>query len=129
MNVVQIVSFSILGAVLSVVLKEHKQFVGVAISMLTAIMVFFFALPELERVLSYAQTLYRVAGGGDFYIDSLLKITGITSLTWLGSDMLKDAGLSAASSAVTMAGKVVCMGLCLPIIGTLFEMVLSILPA
>ena len=89
---------------------------------------FFFALPELERITVYAKSIYQAAGGKDMYIDSVLKITGIACLTWLGSDILKDAGLSAASTAVVMTGKVVCMGLCLPVIGALFQTLLSILP-
>ena len=128
MDAVKIVAFALLGAVLSLVLKEYKPFLSVLLSILTAAMVFFFMLPELERITAYGRVLYRAAGGGELYLDSVMKIVGITSITWLGSDMLKDAGLLAASQAVVMAGKVLCVGLCLPIIGTLFETVLSILP-
>lgn len=128
MDAVKIVAFALLGAVLSLVLKEYKPFLGVMLSILTAATVFFFVLPELERITAFGSNLYRAAGGGELYLDSVMKIVGITSITWLGSDMLKDAGLSAASQAVVMAGKVLCVGLCLPIISTLFETVLSILP-
>lgn len=128
LDVVKIVVFAILGAFLSQVLKEYKPFLGTALSIITASAVFFFALPELERITVYAKSIYQAAGGKDMYIDSVLKITGIACLTWLGSDILKDAGLSAASTAVVMTGKVVCMGLCLPVIGALFQTLLSILP-
>lgn len=128
MNVIKIVAFALLGAVLSLVLKEYKPVFGTVLSILTALTVFFFILPELERITAFGRTLYDVAGGEDLYLDNIMKIVGITGISWLGSDMLKDAGLSAASQAVVMAGKVVCVGLCLPIIATLFETVLSILP-
>lgn len=128
MDVVKLVGLAVVGAFFSLVLKEYKPFLGTALSILTAAAVFFFALPELTRVVAYAQSIYRAAGGADLYMDSVLKITGITCLTWLGSDILKDAGLTAASSAVIIAGKVLCMGLCLPVVGALFEMLLSILP-
>ncbi len=128
MDVVKIVVLAILGAFLSQVLKDYKPFLGTALSIITMVSVLFFSLPYLERIIEYAQSIYRAAGGKDTYIDCVLKITGIVCLTWLGSDILKDAGLSAASTAVVMTGKVVCMGLCLPVIGTLFETLLSILP-
>ena len=128
MNAIKIVAFALLGGVLSLVLKEYKPFLGAILSIITAVTVFFFMLPELERITAYGRTLYEVAGGEDLYLGSVMKIVGITSITWLGSDMLKDAGLLAASQVVVMAGKVLCVGLCLPIIATLFETVLSILP-
>ena len=128
MDIVKIVALAILGAFLSLVLKEYKPFLGTALSTVTAAAVFFFALPYLERITVYARSIYCAAGGKDMYIDSVLKITGVACLTWLGSDILKDAGLTAASSAVVITGKVLCMGICLPIIGTLFETLLSILP-
>lgn len=125
---VKIVVLAVLGAFISLVLKEYKPYLGAALSIITAATVFFFALPELEHVTSYAQSIYRSAGGKDMYIDNVLKITGIACLTWLGSDILKDAGLTAASSAVIITGKVICLGICLPVIGSLFQTLTAILP-
>lgn len=128
MDIIKIVVFAIVGAFLSLVLKEQKAFLGIAVSILTSVIVLFSVLPELEQVISYVRSLYHAAGGKDLYIDNVLKITGITCLTWLGSDILKEAGMTSASAVIKLAGKVVCMGICLPVLGALFEMLTAILP-
>lgn len=128
MDITKIVVLAVLGAFLSIFLKEYKAYLALAISAITAVAVLFFAFPEMERVLSYAKVLYHTAGGKDTYIDCVLKIAGIVCLTQIGGDILKEGGLIAASYAVSMTGKVVCIGLCMPIISALFETVVSILP-
>lgn len=129
MDVVKVVIFSIVGAFLSLVLKEYKPFIATALSVVTATAVFVFVLPELKNVIDYAKAVYCAAGEYDMYIEKVLKITGIACLAWFGSDILKDAGQLAAASAVVMVGKILCMSLCLPMIGALFEMLVSILPS
>lgn len=128
MDIVKIVVLAIVGGFLSVALKEYNAFLGIAISITTVVMILFFVFPEIEHIIEFARSIYRTAGGKDMYIDSMLKIAGIACLTRLGSDILKDAGMTAASSAITMTGRIVCTGLCIPIVNVLFDTLLTIIP-
>lgn len=128
MDITKMVVLAILGAFLSAFLREYKAYLALAISVVTAVAVLYFVFPEMERVISYAKLLYHTAGGKNTYIDCILKISGIVCLTQISGDILKEGGLPAASYAVSMTGKVVCIGLCMPILSALFETVISILP-
>lgn len=128
MDIIKIIAIGVMGAFFSLFLKEYKPFLSVALAVLTGCVILFFALPEIEKITSFAKTIYRTAGGKDAHIDSVLKITGIACLAWFGSDICKDAGLSSVSSAIIIAGKAVCLGICIPVIGQLFNMIVNILP-
>ncbi len=128
MTIIKIVVFSLLGAFLSLILKEYKPSLALALSVITAITVLFFSLPWIERVIDSAKGIYYAVGGKDLYVENVLKVTGIACVTWIGSDVLKEAGLLAAASAVTIAGKAFCVFLCIPVLGTLFETLTSLLP-
>ncbi len=128
MIIIKILLLGILGAFFSLILKEQKQPLGVLVSVLTACTVLFLILPELEKIISYAKALYNASGGKDMYIDSVFKITAIAFLAWLGSDILKESGLLAASNIIIMAGKVMCLLICLPVVSELFNIILAILP-
>lgn len=128
MEMIKIVALGVLGTFLALVLKEQKPFLGIALAILTATAVLLLAFPRLSEITVYAKTLYRAAGGRDFYLDSILKITGIACLARIGSDICKDAGLTAVSSAIGMAGRLICICICLPSVGALFEFLTAILP-
>ncbi len=128
MDIVKIVAIGITGAFFSLFLKEYKPFLSVTLAVITSCVLLFLILPQIEEITSYAKNIYRAAGGNDVHIDSILKITGIACLAWFGSDICKDAGLSSVSSAIVIAGKSVCLVLCIPIVSQLFEMLVRILP-
>lgn len=128
MDVIRIVGISIVGAVLFLIFKEQNPFVGIALSIATVIVILFFAFPEIERIFTYIKSFYRMASVDVPYLDIMLKIIGIVFLVQIGSDILKDAGFHAASTAVMMTGRVVCTGICLPVLTTLLKTILFILP-
>lgn len=128
MDIIKIVAIGITGAFFSLFLKEYKPPLSVALAVITGCAVLFFAFPEIEKITSFAKVLYHAAGGKDAHIDSVLKITGIACLAWFGSDICKDAGLSSVSSAIVIAGKAVCLGMCIPVMSQLFDMIVKILP-
>lgn len=128
MDMAKIVVLGITGAFLSLILKENKQFTGIAISILTAITVFFLVLNDFEEIISFLKRMFISIGGRDAHIDTVLKIVGITCMTHLGEGILKEAGLSAAAFSVTLAGRIICIGMCVPIVAVLFNTILSVIP-
>ena len=58
----------------------------------------------------------------------LIKITGIAILTEFTVSICKDAGESAIASKVDLGGKVIIMSMSVPIMSSLLEVILNILP-
>lgn len=125
---IKIMGMAIVGTMLALILKEQKSYLGLSLGLICALSVFFMGLPYLEKTVSYVRVLYSSFDGADKYMGVLLKITGIGAVASLTSDLCKDAGMSAVSSAVNFCGKVVCVCLTLPVISDFFYELLKVLP-
>ena len=62
------------------------------------------------------------------FIKLLIKITGIAILTEFAVSICKDSGESAIASKIDIGGKVIIIALSIPIISSLLETILNILP-
>ena len=58
----------------------------------------------------------------------LIKITGIAILTEYTVSICKDSGESAIASKVDFGGKIVIMSMSIPIISSLLETIIKVLP-
>ena len=125
---IKIMVIAITGTMLSLILKEQKAYFGVVIGLLTALCVFFMGFPYLERIVSYVRVLYSAFDGADTYMGTLLKITGIASVSVITSGLCADAGMSAVSSVVNFCGKIICLCLTMPIISDFLYQLLNVLP-
>ena len=128
MDAIKIMVLAITGTMLTLVLKEQKQSLGMTLAVLCALSVFFAGLPYLEEIVTYVRTLHKSLGAVGSYIGVLLKITGIATISGMAAKLCADAGMSAVSAAVTLSGKVICISLVLPVIAKFLNGLLSILP-
>ena len=62
------------------------------------------------------------------FLTLLIKITGIAFLTEFAVSICKDTGESAIANKVDMGGKVIIVSMSIPIISSLLETVVEILP-
>lgn len=125
---IKIMSLAIVGALISLILKEQKSFFGIATGFLCALTVFFMGMPYLERVVSYVKALYSSFGGAQSYMSTLLKITAVAAVTVITSGLCTDSGMSALSNVVNFCGKIICLFMTLPVISDFFYELLNVLP-
>ena len=62
------------------------------------------------------------------YFTAVLKITGIAYITEFGAEICRDAGEGAIAAKIEMAGKVIIVVLAIPVISSLIDLVLKIMP-
>ena len=69
----------------------------------------------------------KTAINSDFLV-LLIKITGIAILTEFAVSVCKDSGESAIASKIDLGGKVIIMSMSIPIMSSLLETIIKILP-
>lgn len=126
MDTVKIMAVAIIGILMSLVLKDQKQYLGITVAIICTVCLFFMMLPYLESVVSYVKILNSSLNGD--ILRTILKITGIGTLSTLTSNICRDAGFSAIASIVVISGKAICMCVVLPVIGSFLGEIISILP-
>ena len=127
-DIIKITAWGMLGTFLTLVLKEHKPHMALCVGLLTGVGICLILVPHLSALVSFVKRLYASVGGEDSYFQALMKVTGISMLSKIASDVCKDAGQQAVASTVSMAGRILCVCLCLPQVAAIFTLLTSLIP-
>ncbi len=121
MNIIQIVSFSIVATFIIVILKQYKSEYAVLASVIAGCTILYFAISKISCIFSLLQNLINTLGMNQEFFTILLKITGIAYLIEFASNICKDAGENAIANKVEVAGKILIVTISIPIISTLLD--------
>ena len=127
MNITQIVAFGLVATFIIVLLKQYKSEYAIYASVIAGVTLLFFAMNKVGSIINLLENLVDTVGINKEFFRILLKITGIAYLVEFASNMCKDAGESAISSKIELAGKLLIVTLSIPIISTLVETITEII--
>jgi stage III sporulation protein AD len=127
MNITQIVAFGLVATFIIVLLKQYKSEYAIYASVIAGATLLFFAMNKVGTIINLLENLVDTVGINKEFFRILLKITGIAYLVEFASNMCKDAGESAISSKIELAGKLLIVTLSIPIISTLVETITEII--
>lgn len=127
MDVLKIAMLAVGGVLLALMLKQTKPEYSVFLSMAVCICIFLYLLGRLQTVLGYLQQLQAQVNIDGVWLDTILKMLGITYITQFASDICKDAGYSAISSQIELFARVSILFLSFPVLLALVEMIGEIL--
>lgn len=115
------------GILIALFLREVKPQFAVYISMVTCLLIFFYAVSKLSYI---ADTLVAMRDYVDIqssYLTTLLKIVGITYIADFSANLCKDAGFGAIAGQIEIFGKLSILAISTPILMALLETVQSFL--
>ncbi len=127
MNVLTISALCICASLLSLCVKQIRPDIGQLITIGASVIILLFILPYAKDALFAASEFSSYSGTGGKYFEPILKITGISYVTQLGSELCLDANEKALSSRVEMAGKIAILTLTLPIAKEAFIRIIGII--
>ena len=128
MEIIQIVGLGIVATIIIVVLKTQRPEIAVQISIITGVVVFLLLVSKLSAVVNLLNTYADRVNIDMAYLTTLLKIIGIAYIAEFGAEVCRDAGESSIASKIELAGKVVIIVLAVPIITSLLELIIRIMP-
>ena len=128
MEILQIVGIGLSAVVLIPVIKSQKPELAVQLSILTGIVIFMLISGKLYAVIELLEGYSSKVNINTLYISTLIKIIGIAYIAQFGAEICKDAGESAIASKIELAGKVIIIVLSVPIITSLLELIIKIMP-
>lgn len=128
LDILQIIGLAIVATVLIAVLKVQRPEIAIQISIVTGIIVFTMILGKVTAVIELLNSYAQKVNIDTIYLSTLLKIIGIAYIAEFGAEVCKDAGEGAIAAKVELAGKVVIIVLAVPIITSLMDLIISIMP-
>lgn len=128
MEIVQIIGIAFVSVFIIVLLKQYRPEFVIHISILAGIIIFLMLMPKLSAVIELLNNFTDKLGVNSQFFGILLKITGIAYLSEFAINICKDSGESAIASKVELGAKVIIIAMSIPILGSVLETILNILP-
>jgi stage III sporulation protein AD len=100
---------------LAIQFKSVKAEYGIMISVAGCIFIFAYSLSRISELVSIVDRLTSLTSVSKEYIKILLKITGITFISEISSDIAKDCGYMAVANQVQIFGKLSVLVISLPV--------------
>lgn len=127
-EIIQIVGLGLIATFLALVVKEQKPIFAFLITVFVGVIIFLFLIDEIAKVIAMVERIANKANINLLYLETILKIIGISYIAEFGAQIAKDAGQSAMATKIELAGKVLILVLAIPILTAIIEMILSFIP-
>ena len=128
MEITKIIGIGLTALIIIIILKQYRPEFALYTSIIAGIFILVLSLNNISGVIGMLKDLSSKANINSNFLGIILKITGIAILTEFAVSICKDSGESAIANKIDIGGKVIIITISLPIISTLLETILKILP-
>ena len=127
-ELIKILGIGIIALVIVVILKQYKPEYAIYVSIIAGILILFMAVEKLSGIINLLQAISDKTYINKEFLGIILKITGIAIITEFAVSICADAGERAIATKIEMGSKVIIIAMSIPIISSLLELIIEILP-
>ena len=128
-EVIKIIGVGLISLIISIILKQYKSEYVIYVSLIAGAIIIYFVVDKFSNIINMIESIANNASINSSSISILLKITGIAILTEYAVSICKDSGESAIGNKIELGSKVVIISMSIPIISSLLEVIMKILPS
>lgn len=128
MDIIKIIGVGLISLIIIIIIRQYKPEFTIYVSLLAGGIILLFLMDKISGIVDILTSLSNKASIDSEFLTLLIKITGIAFLTEFAVSICKDTGETAIANKVDMGGKVIIVSMSIPIISSLLETVLQILP-
>lgn len=128
MDIIKIVGIALVALVIIILLKQYKPEFAIYISLLTGVLILFLVMDKLTGIINLIQSIVNQSDINTQFITLLIKITGIAFLSEFAVSICKDSGEAAIANKIELGSKIIIISMAIPILSSLLELILNILP-
>lgn len=128
MEVIKIIGIALIALIIIILLKQYRPEFAIYISLLTGVLILILVMDKLTGIINLLQSLTSKTSINSTFLSLLIKITGIAFLSEFAVSICKDSGEAAIASKIEIGTKIIIISMSIPIISSLLEIILKILP-
>ena len=128
MDIIKIIGVGLIALIIIIIVKQYRPEFTIYVSVAAGIIILLLVMDKLSSIIDLLTNLANKTSINNEFIFLLIKITGIAILTEIASSVCKDSGETAIASKVDMGGKIIIIAMSIPIIASLLETILKVLP-
>lgn len=118
---IKVALIGIAAVLLALPFRNGKSEYSTMITLAACLLIFMIAAAKLSDMVEVVRRLETYMHGGNVYVTILLKMLGITFVAEFASDMCQDAGYGAIANQIELMGKLVVLGVSLPVLLSLLD--------
>ncbi len=111
------------AAVIATVIKKDNPAVALLLTIAAGCVAIYAFLSPVGEIVGFLNEIADTAGINPPVLTAIVRGLGIAIIARFAGDICKDSGMSAASSAVELAGSTAILYVALPVIRTVFQMI------
>ena len=127
MDVIRFVLIGTAGLLLAIILKEVRLEYALYVSLATGICLLLGASGKLNYLMEMLQRMKEYLPVDTTYLNTLLKMIGITYIGQFGAGLCKDAGYSSIAGQIELFSKLSILALSMPVLLALLNTVYGFL--
>ena len=128
MDVIKVIGIGLIALIIIVIVRQYKPEFTLYVSLLAGTIILLFVMDKLSEIINLLTALSNKTAVNNEFLKLLIKITGIAFLTEFAVGICKDTGETAIANKVDMGGKVIIVAMSIPIISSLLETIIDVLP-
>ena len=128
MDIIKIVGIGLIALIVIVIIKQYRPEFALYVSLMAGVLIIVFILDKMGAIIELLTSLSNKTSINNEFLILLIKITGIAFLTEFAVSICKDSGETAVANKVDLGGKVIIISMSIPIIASLLETIIRILP-
>ena len=128
MEIIRIIGIGLIALIIIILLKQYKPEFAIYISLLTGALILLLLMDQLTGIVNLIQSIAGKANINSQFLALLIKITGIAFLSEFAVSICRDSGEGAIASKIELGSKIVIISMSIPIISSLLEIILQVLP-
>lgn len=127
-EIIKIIGIGMIALIVIIVMKQYRPEFAIYVSILAGILILTMSLQKIGEIIILIKNISEKAGINGKFLSILLKITGIAILAEFAVSICKDSGESSIANKIELGSKVIIISMSIPIISTLLELMINILP-
>lgn len=128
MDIFRIIGIGLLTCVVALIIKQIRPEFYIVVVITGSIVILFMIIDELRTVFEYFLSIFNKTNLNYELFSNMIKIIGVGFLTEFANGICVDTGNASIGEKVVIAGKILILCLALPIISSLLDVIIEILP-
>lgn len=127
-EIIKIIGIGLTALIIAIILKQYRPEYAIYVSIIVGVLILFLIMESFTGIINLLKSISSKTYINKQFLGILLKITGIAIVTEFAVSICSDAGEKAIASKIEIGSKVIIITMSIPIISSLLELIIEILP-
>lgn len=124
----KIISIALITCIACLIVKPVRSDFAIFISIVGGIIIIFYTMSYLSGIFDIFNNIFKVSGINSSLYAIIFKIIGIGYLTEFTASICNDTGNNSLGDKVLLGGKIIILVMALPIVTSILDIVMELLP-